>query len=113
LAGTLSLYGALIASTSQTWEYNMLKTLALAAVAIALSLPLATTSKAQEGSVTIRTGDRDRDGPRFHHRDRARVVIKTDRGRHYGWERGRHYGWARDRDRGSKTVIIKKRTYRD
>jgi hypothetical protein len=34
------------------------------------------------------------------------VVIKKDRGHHYGWNRGHHYGWRnRDRDR----VVVMKR----
>jgi Ni/Co efflux regulator RcnB len=33
------------------------------------------------------------------------VVIKKDRGHHYGWDRGHHYGWRhRDHDR----VVIKR-----
>ena len=38
------------------------------------------------------------------------VVIKKDRGHHYGWTRGHHYGWRnRDRDR----VVIMKRHHRE
>ncbi|WP_157100479.1 hypothetical protein [Rhodoplanes sp. Z2-YC6860] len=42
--------------------------------------------------------------------DARTVIIKKDRGHHYGWNRGHHYGWNkhrgdRPRHRGTKVII--------
>ena len=34
------------------------------------------------------------------------VVIKKDRGHHYGWTRGHHYGWRNHR--ADRVVIVKR-----
>jgi len=39
------------------------------------------------------------------------VVIKKDRGHHYGWDRGHHYGWRNHR--AERVVVVKKRHYRE
>ena len=37
----------------------------------------------------------------------ATVVIKKDRGHHYGWNRGHHYGWRNHR--ADRVVVVKER----
>ena len=39
------------------------------------------------------------------------VVIKRDRGHHYGWDRGHHYGWRNHR--AERVVIVNKRHHRE
>jgi Spy/CpxP family protein refolding chaperone len=38
------------------------------------------------------------------------VVIKKDRGHHYGWTRGHHYGWRNHR---AERVVVVKRHHRE
>ena len=38
------------------------------------------------------------------------VVIKKDRGHHYGWNRGHHYGWRNHR---ADRVVVVKRHHRE
>ena len=58
--------------------------LTLAALAaFGIALPVATTSASAET-----------------------VVIKKDRGHHYGWNRGHHYGWRNHR--ADRVVVVKR-----
>jgi len=38
---------------------------------------------------------------------RETVIIKKDRGHHYGWYKGRHYGWDKHHRRHGASVVIR------
>jgi hypothetical protein len=76
---------------------------AVAAVALTTSTDrIGSFQSSEAASITVRAGD---DGPMMRHHGRERIVIRHDRGRHYGWERGHHYGWDHHRGVERRTII--------